>query len=63
MRYRPSVPDDIKHWKVFHDDQELKEFLELTCEFANDLVDQDQDVEMVENELCTKYSIVDHKIA
>ena len=30
VRYRPSVPDNIKHWKVFHDDQELQEFLELT---------------------------------
>ena len=58
----PFVPDDIKHWKFFHDDRELKEFLELTGEFANDLVDQYQDVEMVENELCTKDSIDDHKI-
>ena len=24
VRYRPSVLDDIKHWKVFHDDQEIK---------------------------------------
>ena len=24
VRYRPSVTDDIKHWKVFHDDQEIK---------------------------------------
>ena len=24
VRYRPSIPDDIKHWKVFHDDQEIK---------------------------------------
>ena len=24
VRYRSSVPDDIKHWKVFNDDQEIK---------------------------------------
>ena len=24
VRYRPSVLDDIKHWKVFNDDQEIK---------------------------------------
>ena len=41
VRYRPSVPDDIKHWKVFHDDQEIKEFLDLLGEFSNDLVDQE----------------------
>ena len=36
--------------------------MELTGEFANDLVDQDQDVELVENVPYTKYSIADHKI-
>ena len=24
VRYRPSVPYDIKQWKVFYDDQEIK---------------------------------------
>ena len=24
VRYRPSFPDHIKHWKVFHNDQEIK---------------------------------------
>ena len=36
--------------------------MELTGEFANDLVDQDQEVELVENEPYTKDSIADHKI-
>jgi hypothetical protein len=27
IRYRPSVPDNIKHWKVFEDDLEIKKFL------------------------------------
>ena len=27
IKYRPSVPDDIKHWKVFKDDLEIKKFL------------------------------------
>ena len=35
VRYRRSVLDNIKHWKVFHDDQELKEFLELKRDFCN----------------------------
>ena len=38
-RYRPSVPNEIKHWKFFHDDQEIKEFLDLVGEFLDDLVD------------------------
>ena len=36
--------------------------MELTGEFDNDLVDQDQDVELVENVPNTKDSIADHKI-
>ena len=41
VRYRPSVPNDIKHWKAFHDELERKEFMELVGEFSNDLVDQE----------------------
>ena len=45
IRYIPSIPDNIKHWKFFHDDQEIKEFLQLTNEFSNSLIDQDQDID------------------
>ena len=38
IRYRPSVTDNIKHWKVFHDDKEIKEFLDLTYEFSTSLI-------------------------
>ena len=27
IRYQPSVPDNIKHWKVFEDDLEIEKFL------------------------------------
>jgi hypothetical protein len=27
IRYRPSIPDNIKHWKVFEDDLKIKKFL------------------------------------
>ena len=43
VRYRPSVPDNIKQWRVFEDDLEIKIFLELTGEFSNSLIDQEQD--------------------
>ena len=62
VRYRPFVPDDIKHWKFFHDDQEIKEFMELVGEFSDDIVDQEQDFELMENEPCRNDSIADHKI-
>ena len=35
VRYKPSVPDNIKQWRVFEDDIEIKKFLELIGEFSN----------------------------
>jgi ribonuclease HI len=45
IRYRPSVPDNIKHWKVFEDDLEIKRFLESVDEFSALHIDQDHDSE------------------
>jgi hypothetical protein len=33
VKYRPSIPDNVKHWKVFEDDLEIKMFLETVGEF------------------------------
>jgi len=35
MRYEPSIPDNIKYWKVFEDDQQINKFMEVIDEFAN----------------------------
>jgi ribonuclease HI len=45
IRYRPSVPDNIKHWKVFEDDLEIRKFLESVDEFSALHIDQDHDPE------------------
>ena len=37
------MPDNIKQWRVFEDDIEIKRFLELTGEFSNSLIDQEKD--------------------
>ena len=34
LRYMPSIPDNIKHRRVFHDDQEIRKFLDLIGEFS-----------------------------
>jgi hypothetical protein len=33
VKYMPSIPDNVKHWKVFEDDLEIKRFLETIDEF------------------------------
>jgi ribonuclease HI len=41
VKYRPSIPDNVKHWKVFEDDLEIKKFLETVEEFSEMHIDQD----------------------
>jgi len=41
IRHRPSIPDNVKHWQVFEDDQQIKRFLELIKEFSSTHIKQD----------------------
>jgi len=46
VKYRPSLPDNIKYWKVFEDDDELTRFLLVVDEFFDMHIDQEnQNVE------------------
>ena len=33
VKYRPSLPDNVKFWRVFENDGELSKFLQLVDEF------------------------------
>ena len=35
VKYRPSLPDNVKFWRVFENDGELSKFLELVDEFPD----------------------------
>ena len=41
MRHKPSVPDNVKNWQVFEDDQQIKEFFTMVEEFESTEIDQD----------------------
>jgi hypothetical protein len=41
VKYKPSIPDNVKHWKVFEDDLKIKKFLETVKEFSEMHIDQD----------------------
>jgi hypothetical protein len=43
VKYRPSIPNNVKNWKVFEDDLEIKIFLETIGEFSASHIDQDND--------------------
>jgi hypothetical protein len=41
VKYRPSIPDNVKHWKVFEEDIEIKKFLKTIEEFSELHINQD----------------------
>ena len=41
MRHRPSIPDNVQHWQVFEDDEQLRKFLESVDEFSEIYNDQE----------------------
>jgi len=43
MKYRPSLPDNVQHWKVFDDDDEINRFLQVTDEFSEIQIDQENE--------------------
>jgi hypothetical protein len=43
VKYKPSIPDNVKHWKVFEDDLEIKRFLETIDEFSALHIDEDHE--------------------
>ena len=62
VKYRPSIPDNVKHWKVFEDDLEIKRFLETVDEFSALHIDQDPDSEINPHAGAFLNKIVDHHI-
>jgi ribonuclease HI len=63
VKYRPSIPNNVKHWKVFEDDLEIKIFLETVDEFYASHIDQDRDIEEIPHDDIFLNKIVDHHIA
>ena len=61
-KYRPSLPDNVKFWKVFENDDELSKFLQLVDEFSDIHIDQ-ENLNMEESQqLKLKDKVVDQNI-
>jgi len=43
MRYRSSIPNNVKHWKVFEYDQQIYKFLEMVDEFPTNHIDKENE--------------------
>jgi ribonuclease HI len=62
IKYRPSIPDNVKHWKVFEDDIEIKKFLETVDEFSDMHIDQDHDTKEIPHADVFMNKIANHHI-
>jgi hypothetical protein len=62
LKYRPSILDNVKHWKDFEDDLEMKRFLETVDEFSDLHMDQVQDTEERPHADAFLNKIADHHI-
>ena len=43
VKYRPSLPDNVKYWKVFEDDDEINRLLQVVDEFFEMHIDQENE--------------------
>jgi ribonuclease HI len=62
IRHRPSLPDNVKFWKVFEDDVELTRFLAVVDEFAELQIDQDNEHDDEVEQPKLKNKIAAHEI-
>ena len=49
VKHRPSIPDNVKHWKVFEDDSHMNRFMALTNEFERLEINEDKDEEHIKD--------------
>ena len=62
IKDRPSIPNNVKHWKVFEDDIEIKMFLKIVDKFSNFHIDRDHDAEESPHADAFLNKIADHHI-
>jgi ribonuclease HI len=62
VKHRPSLPDNVKFWKVFEDDAELTRFLAVIDEFADLQIDQENEHDDEVEQPKLKRKIAAHEI-
>ena len=62
VKYRPSLPDNVKFWKVFENDDELSKLLQVVDELFDMHINQ-ENINMEESKnLKLKYKVGDQNI-
>ena len=45
IKYRPIIPDNVKYWKIFSEDEQIYNFLNNEGEFQNCQIDDDCNID------------------
>lgn len=48
FKHRLAIPDNVKYWQVFEDDEQINSFLTLSNEFESIAIDEDKDEEKID---------------
>ena len=43
LRHKTSIPDNVKHWQVFEDDEQINQFLTMIGNFEDNQIDLEVD--------------------
>ena len=43
VKHRPAIPDNVKYWQVFEDDEHIESFLTLYDDFENIAIDEERE--------------------
>jgi ribonuclease HI len=63
VKYRPAIPDNMKHWKIFENDKQIESFLRMENEFENLNIDDEYCDDEVDATTFTKEGYFDNQIA
>ena len=47
VKHRPTIPDNIKYWQLFEDDDHIERFLTLSDGYKNMAIDEEQEDDQV----------------
>lgn len=45
VRHKPSILDNVKHWQVFEDDEQVKRFIKVVGDFAHSTIEEEEEEE------------------
>ena len=49
VKHRLAIPNNVKYWKVFQDDEHIEDFLTFSGDYENMIIEEEEEEEKTEN--------------